>query len=323
MVCVSSLLVSAGAGAATVTVGSPLTTEFNFATCGGQCTFANTSLADSDAVALAPIDGVVVRWRLLDGKQAYKYELRILRPHGAGEYEGVGTSEPELPTGPSIQTFPTDLPIQTGDLIGLDVEPGATVGFSKELGFGAFNVWLPPLADGATAKASSTGESEIAINADVQPPPGIGAVAPARGSIKGGTAVVISGHDLSGASAISFGAVPATSFSVDSDSQITAVSPAVAKPGAVGISATTPAGTTASSAAAQFTYTACVVPKLTGKKLKAARKKLKHANCRLGKVRGHRSKRAKVRKQSPKPGRALPPGSKVNVKVGLGRPKRR
>jgi beta-lactam-binding protein with PASTA domain len=58
-----------------------------------------------------------------------------------------------------------------------------------------------------------------------------------------------------------------------------------------------------------------VVPTLKGKRLKAARKSLKKADCILGKVKGRRSKTAKVRRQSAGPGTTLPPGSAVNVRV--------
>lgn len=57
----------------------------------------------------------------------------------------------------------------------------------------------------------------------------------------------------------------------------------------------------------------CVVPELRGRKLKVGRKKLKHANCRLGRVRGGPSRT--VIKQNPKPGRILAPGSRVSVKL--------
>ena len=57
----------------------------------------------------------------------------------------------------------------------------------------------------------------------------------------------------------------------------------------------------------------CVVPTLKGRKLKADKKKLRNAGCKLGKVTGHGKK---VRKQSVKPGTELPPGSRVNVKLG-------
>ena len=67
---------------------------------------------------------------------------------------------------------------------------------------------------------------------------------------------------------------------------------------------------------------ACLVPKLKGKSLKAAKKKLKAANCKLGKVTKGKSKKiAKglIIKQSPKPGARKPSGAKVNVKLSKGR----
>ena len=42
----------------------------------------------------------------------------------------------------------------------------------------------------------------------------------------------------------------------------------------------------------------CVVPRLKGKSLKADRKKLAKAGCKLGKVKGRKSASAKVTKQS-------------------------
>ena len=59
----------------------------------------------------------------------------------------------------------------------------------------------------------------------------------------------------------------------------------------------------------------CVVPKLKGKKIKAARKTLTKADCRLGKVKGHKGKSVKVKKQGPKPGEVLAPDGKVGVTV--------
>jgi hypothetical protein len=63
----------------------------------------------------------------------------------------------------------------------------------------------------------------------------------------------------------------------------------------------------------------CVVPKLKGKKLKAAKKMLRAADCRVGKVKklqGASAKTGKVVKQKPKPGKVLAPGSRVSVKLG-------
>ncbi len=70
-------------------------------------------------------------------------------------------------------------------------------------------------------------------------------------------------------------------------------------------------------AADRFTFVKrCVVPKLKGKKLKAAKKALKKAHCSLGKVKPQGTKTGKVKKQKPKGGAVLPAGSKVNIKLG-------
>ena len=62
----------------------------------------------------------------------------------------------------------------------------------------------------------------------------------------------------------------------------------------------------------------CVVPKLGGKKLKAAKKKIRAADCRTGKVKktnGATSKTGKVKSQSPKPGKTLAAGAKINIQL--------
>jgi uncharacterized membrane protein YgcG len=62
----------------------------------------------------------------------------------------------------------------------------------------------------------------------------------------------------------------------------------------------------------------CVVPELVGKTLTAARKLLKLAHCRLGKVTGPRASPGVVRlvrSSSPPAGTSLPSGTKVDVKV--------
>jgi beta-lactam-binding protein with PASTA domain len=64
----------------------------------------------------------------------------------------------------------------------------------------------------------------------------------------------------------------------------------------------------------RFTFTeVCIVPRLKGKKLKRAKKKLGNAECRLGKKKGKRG--GKVKKQNPAPGTELPAGGSVNVKL--------
>lgn len=81
--------------------------------------------------------------------------------------------------------------------------------------------------------------------------PTISGLVPTSGPETGGTTVVITGTNFTGATAVTFGATPAASFTVDTDTQITAVSPAHV-PATVGVTVTNPAGT---SNPGNFTFT--------------------------------------------------------------------
>jgi hypothetical protein len=84
--------------------------------------------------------------------------------------------------------------------------------------------------------------------------PTVTKVEPNRGSPGGGTTVTITGTGFTGATAVSFGATGATSFTVNSETSITAVSPRMKKGGTVDVTVTTPAGTSPTSPADQFTF---------------------------------------------------------------------
>ena len=64
------------------------------------------------------------------------------------------------------------------------------------------------------------------------------------GSLRLGTEVTITGTSFTGATKVTFGGVKATTFSVDSDTQITATVPTGAKTGKIQV--TTPGGTATS-----------------------------------------------------------------------------
>ncbi|MBD9402135.1 autotransporter domain-containing protein [Comamonas sp. CMM02] len=85
--------------------------------------------------------------------------------------------------------------------------------------------------------------------------PVVSSVTPSYGPSTGGTTVTITGTGLSGATAVTFGATAATGFMVNSSTQIIATSPAGAA-GTVDIRVTTAGGTSATSVADQFTYSA-------------------------------------------------------------------
>ena len=99
-------------------------------------------------------------------------------------------------------------------------------------------------------------------NVSYNPPgPNVSGISPVRGPTGGGTVVTLTGTNFTGATAVKFGATNASSFTVNSATQITATSPAGAA-GTVHITVTTASGTSGTSTADQFTYVAA--PTVTG-----------------------------------------------------------
>ena len=109
----------------------------------------------------------------------------------------------------------------------------------------------PPVVDIGTYQ--STG-----VNAS----PTITAVNPNYGSQSGGMNVTITGTNFTGTTAVFFGNLAATSFTVDSNTQITAIDPAECA-GTVEISVVGPLGTSAPSASDQFSYDAATTTSIT------------------------------------------------------------
>jgi hypothetical protein len=315
------LAFSSAAQAATFTLGNPLTAQFSPGLCPdiGGCAAALLEVSDPGAQAVAPADGTIERWRVAGASETPGYQLNVLRPEGEGVYTVTASSAPVEPEGNFIETFATSLPIHAGELIALN--------FSGEIGIyetpSTEAIFSPPLQSGETRTATNEEDVpfELGFNADVStappaiPAPTIATIAPASGSFEGGTAVTITGSNLGAATAVSFGGVT-SSFRIVSPGQITAITPRLQPRSSASVAITTPGGTATSPSA--YTATACLVPKLNGKKLKAAKEALRTAECRIGEVKkleGATAKTGKVSKQNRKPGTFLPLGAKVNVKL--------
>lgn len=82
-------------------------------------------------------------------------------------------------------------------------------------------------------------------------PPQIATISPSDGLTAGGDTVTIFGNGFTGATSVTFGGTPATSFVVNSDSRITAVTPARAA-GVVDVSVVAPGGTVTESFGFEF-----------------------------------------------------------------------
>ena len=98
-------------------------------------------------------------------------------------------------------------------------------------------------------------------------PPAVTKVEPVEGPTVGGTSVTITGTELIDATGVSFGSTAATSYTVNSATQITATAPA-GSAGTVDVTVTTPGGTSTTSPSDHYTY----VPEPTVTKVEPGRR---------------------------------------------------
>jgi hypothetical protein len=325
--CVALLGICANADAANIIVGNPLLNSGKFSTgCGklnpAGCTFLTIELPISAGLVRSPVDGAIVRWSMKGGQPEPGYAIRtVKRASGPSKFTSVGTSTPVTLAGQGIETFDAELLVHANDYIGLQVPAGGTVAENKVSGaaFGFF----PGFPDGSTM---TTGEfpAELAYYAEIQPAPTITGLDPAIGPTTGGTVVKISGSGFRDVRSVNFGAIPATSFNVESESSLEAVVPAVSLPQVVRVSVATVAGPSSLSSNDFFEYVpapaatlpVCLVPKVLGKQLRAAKRSARRADCAIGRMRklgGATVQSGRIARQRPKAGAIRPMGAKIAV----------
>lgn len=105
----------------------------------------------------------------------------------------------------------------------------------------AITATVPPGTGTVNVTVRTPAGLSNAVSYTYAPTPTLSSIAPSQGPTAGGTTVVLTGSGLTGATAVTFGSTPATSFTVNSATQITAVSPAGT--GAVPVTVTGPGGT--------------------------------------------------------------------------------
>jgi PASTA domain/IPT/TIG domain len=286
----------------------------------GPFDLAQSSVVGNGYSVPAP-GGVITSWSTNAAAGAGQtLSFKVYRPQVPNEkFLVVGVDGPHDLTASALNTFKTSIHVQAGDIVGDNDLNASTVPNAClfETGDSSDTVGEAggDVGTGGTFTQGVT-QSELRVNvtATLLPPPAISGESPAAGPVGGGTVVTLTGANFAEVSGVSFGALPAQSFVVNSEAQITAIAPASAVLGAVPIYVGTVAGT--ATAPTSFVYEGCAVPKLKGRKLKAAKKKLRAAGCKIGKVKkrkGATAKTGKVVKQNPKPGRILAPGTAVKV----------
>ncbi len=288
--CVGLLgLAGTAAAAETVTVGAtlpipagPQVSSAFLAIPGGFVTIASSTVSDP---AIAPFGGTVTGWSIQGASVTPGYSVSVFHKNADGSYTVTAQSAKVTPTGAEpFESFATDLPIEAGEYVGLDVPatgfvtdlegvPGGSFGFIFEQGVGSV---LPAISTGEKPTTTALAPSVMAYNAEIEAAP----TPPPTGA----------------------GSEPGTS---------------TGQPAGGGNSTASPSSSPSSSPSAPAPR--CVVPKLDGKKLAAAKQALRAGHCKVGRVsleHGHGSKPARVVKQSPKPGTSLTAGAAVGVKLG-------
>jgi hypothetical protein len=114
---------------------------------------------------------------------------------------------------------------------------------------------------GTTSALGSADRFQVTVPAPLAPV--VSSLGTSSGSTAGGTSVTLTGSGYTGASAVTFGGIPAQSFVVNSDTSITAVSPSQAA-ATVDVVVSTPTGTSAVSSSDHFTYNAASTPSVSG-----------------------------------------------------------
>ena len=153
--------------------------------------------------------------------------------------------------GPFVETLPTSRKVGAAvKILGNNLKGSTSITFNgtpatvftvNSTGT-AITTTVPSGATTGKVKVTTPSRT-LTSNVKFRVTPTISSFSPASGPV--GTSVVITGESFTGATSVTFGGVKATSFTVDSDTQITATVPTGAKTGKIGVA--TPGGTATST----------------------------------------------------------------------------
>jgi hypothetical protein len=145
-----ALALAPAAGAETVTLGSTAGTPSQ-TLCPGtvECTYLPFNNVYSPSLVV-PFDGTITSFGINSGSTGGTVSLRIVRPAAGGRFTGAGTSAPVTIAG-GVQSATTNLPVRTGDLIGLENNSGAILFDTGTLTTFTAYYQLPALGDGGSS----------------------------------------------------------------------------------------------------------------------------------------------------------------------------
>jgi hypothetical protein len=171
-------LAPAGSWAA-ITVGSDLTlpaasTPENCLLSTPPCTRLPFAYHAGNAYPrMSPTKGVVTSFGIKSAA-AESVTFRLGQFPGAGAGRGGGTGPTVLVPGPGVFSFPANLNVQAGDVVGFDgsstqAVTGLPGGCGNTPTTGGYVLFNPPLTNGSVQQADSTNSCEVLVNAVIAP----------------------------------------------------------------------------------------------------------------------------------------------------------
>lgn len=198
--------------------------------------------------------GVIAQWDVTN------IEIQCTALTGWNPFIPLAMGPSEYTVGGTVSGLSGTVVLQNNGADTVNVSANGAFVFPTRVGVGnayAVTVLTQPAEQTCTVSngsgtVASRNVTSVAVSC-INTGPVVTGISPANGPTSGGTSVLITGTNFTGATAVRFGASMATSIFVLNSTTISVTTPAGSL-GAVHVTVTTPAGTSATSSADIFTY---------------------------------------------------------------------
>jgi len=176
-----SALLSPPSAHATPTVVGQLFTPAT--SCVGEYTYLQTAVASGTAYTV-PVAGVIASWSFREaGTTVPGLKLKVARPIGGGSFTIIGESAAGTQVPNSVNTYPAQIAVQPGDVIGVHVT-GGTCGTHNGVPSDTYAYVAGDPTPGTPTAFSASDSFLVPVSAVVQPPVTTGQRAAALASCK-------------------------------------------------------------------------------------------------------------------------------------------
>ena len=246
--------------------GQTLTTS-NGTFAGGALSYAyQWQRCEASGANCAPVERATAStYKLTGADVGHELESVVTATNAAGHAEGISTATTAVAADPVTVSAITPAQGPTTGSTAVTIEgSGFLAGTAVNIGGEATSVQVVSETEIRAETADHTaGPQEVVVSDEKGtstggptftyiPAPTVTKVEPSSGPAAGGMAVTITGTNLTGASAVKFAGVNASTVKGETPSEIIATSPAGS--GTVNVTVTTPGGTSAESPADHYTY---------------------------------------------------------------------